>query len=276
MIEEPGIGRGSPGGSNDFHGLAGDGNRLAVETANARRSEVEGAGGRSDACPPEDLVRHPVADPGESLLHEKNSLDRGTAMSAEKAGYERVGESWFEDIRWSILPPGGRSLSAPQAEASEFPRVPESKGCGWCAEHKMMVAGGDERGVFQSKGTGHPKVNGKPGSAGEEKGQALSMSFRGFQNGSREMGKNRRWVGLTEDAGITGEVDLSDGLTESRGPSAPVEFDFRQFRHPGLLRGLRFPGQGQGQVQGESGSLPGSGADPDVSAHDLGDLAANG
>jgi hypothetical protein len=38
-------------------------------------------------CPPENFIRHPIADAGEALLIEENSLDRSAAMSPNELGH---------------------------------------------------------------------------------------------------------------------------------------------------------------------------------------------
>ncbi len=94
--------------------------RGVKECVALRRSQFAGEYGRMNSAPPKNLIRHPIADPRETTLHEQDGFDRRFAMPIQKLLDETPVECMRNDF-WNIgRPPIGRDLSMMEADAAEL------------------------------------------------------------------------------------------------------------------------------------------------------------
>jgi len=112
VVEEPGVRWIVPGCADDFQGLARDAAGFFPESKALIRTERSTVGLGMELNSPEDLVGHPIADPGEDFLFEQERFDRGRSASLEETGDAGFGEPIGQNPWWKGVPPGWRRFSA--------------------------------------------------------------------------------------------------------------------------------------------------------------------
>jgi hypothetical protein len=74
MVKKPGVGWVGPIFADDAQGIGAHLADHRMETSLRARSQYTGMCRRVQSCSPENLIRHPIADTREALLHEEHSL----------------------------------------------------------------------------------------------------------------------------------------------------------------------------------------------------------
>src|SRR5205823_6675976 len=76
-----------------------------------------------DFRPPQDFVRHPVADSGKSGLHQYHSFNWRLAVTIKESSEKLAVEFFGHDLRHSILPPARCRCAVMKLHASKLPRI---------------------------------------------------------------------------------------------------------------------------------------------------------
>ena len=73
--------------------------------------------------PPENLIRHPIADPGEALLQEEQGFDRRPAVSPNELLEPAPSETGRVNLGSDRLPPWRRIFPMLKTHPAELPGV---------------------------------------------------------------------------------------------------------------------------------------------------------
>ena len=230
------------GGSDFFDGFAGDPAGLFPKFGDFSFRKRFDAAFWVDAGAPENFVGHPVADSGESFLHEQRGFDGNFFPSREKFFDEGAGEGAFLWLRRQIGPPGGSVLALMELDAAKLPRVMKDERALLLKQDEMIVFAGREVGGFGRELSSHAEMNAEPNVAGEteEHAFAVTFGFQEFRAGQRFL--HRVSIDAAGDAFLRVDVDARDCLSDSDIPASSVKFDFRQFGHDRMLTRDRMNG----------------------------------
>ena len=99
---------------------------------------------RRDPCPPENLIRHPVSNPGKAALQKKHSLNRRPGVSPNELAHYALGEfrrmNFRRAFRPTTLAPFSRDGSEPDQTAGRRERPAPA----FLLEHEVIVFSGFE------------------------------------------------------------------------------------------------------------------------------------
>src|SRR6202795_1702465 len=93
-------------------------------------------------CTPQNLVRHPVADSGKTVLHEQDAFDRRFPMSIHEVVDEFLVELPWGDFRRRTFPPIRFLIAVMKPNTAKLARVGENKRAVTLTQNEMIVFAG--------------------------------------------------------------------------------------------------------------------------------------
>lgn len=105
VVEEPRIGGRVPFSADDADGIAANGDGFVMEGGDFAGGEGASRAGGVDTRAPEDFVRHPVADAGETLLSQQDGFDWSAGVVEERFSDPCGRESPVSGLRGQGRPP---------------------------------------------------------------------------------------------------------------------------------------------------------------------------
>ncbi len=232
VVEEPGVGRIGPILADHLHRLRADLAERRMQLADRLRAERTGLGLRMKARAPQHLVGHPIADAGETFLHQQHGLDRRARAATQEDLDDPDGELRRKDGGRDLLPPRRDARALPELDAAELPRVDEDEFL--AAGHRqleMVVRRRLTIGLAGLEPAGHPEVHADPGLAGKSERHLLRRGEGLQELRARERPGQRLRVDAPADAGLRVEEDLRDLPADARLPASAEIFDFGEFGH---------------------------------------------
>jgi hypothetical protein len=116
----------------------------------------------AEPLPPQNFVRHPVADSRKPTLQKQNGLDRRFAMSIQELIDKLLIELRRGDLRRPPFPPI-RSFSAMmKPDATELPRISEDKRAFGLIKHEVVMFVRLKIPGFDANPPGHAEMNPEP------------------------------------------------------------------------------------------------------------------
>jgi hypothetical protein len=207
----------------------------------AEKGGIDSSGGRGGVTrdPPANLVRHPVADPGERGLVEEEGLEGGAGPSRQEFPEVGDGEAEIQDLRGEVAPRIEPRFV--EEDASELPVIGVDEGETGGAENEVIVLCGGVVRRSDDEAASHAEVKFEEGvwgamqgveprcgvhRAGENEQEAFAMCAAGGEDTVRERRLDLTGRGVAKDAGARMSVHRENALPETRLPNAAGEFDF--------------------------------------------------
>ena len=188
---------------------------------------------------PEDFVGHPVSDPGESVLIEKEALEGFAGMAFKNFRKAGPVEGGFVRLGREVGPPGGGGRALVKADATEFAVIGKDEGGMGKEEDKMVVLSRDHLGFGASEVPGHAQVETEPGIAGEPETELFPVGLGLEEAAAREAGKKAGGIGPAENPRAGMEMDGGDRFTDGEEPLFAEILDFGKFWHGGNQKDQR-------------------------------------
>src|SRR5690349_430428 len=183
------------------------------------------------ACSPENLVGHPVADPGKSLLHQEHPLDWCAGATGQERFQPCNGEGIRSERRWNFHPPCRLRLAVMEKHAAKLSRIRKHKRAFPLAQDYVIVLARSEVVRFDPKLTRHPQMNAQPPRFRESKQHLLAPCLGANQLRAEEGAVQRIKIVVPEDSLFRVEFNSEHAMTKPHIPSATMVLHFGKFRH---------------------------------------------
>lgn len=186
-----------------------------------------------DAGSPEDLIGHPVSDPGEGVLVEKEALEGFARMTPEDFREPGLVKGRLVGLGREVGPPVGGRCAPVKADPPEFPVIgKDERGMGEDKD-KVIVFARDHFRFAASKLPGHAEVEPEPAIPREPETELLAVGLGLQEAAAFEGGGQAGGLGPAENPGPGMELDGMDSLADGEEPLLAVKLDLGKFGHGG-------------------------------------------
>ena len=194
---------------------------------------------------PENLVRHPVTNPGKTFLVEQDRLDWSAAVSPNEQSHERETKLRRMQLGADRAPPSRFLRPLLETDPSKLAGIAKDQRLALLTQDEVIVLSRDKAGRLDPKIPAHPKMNPEPVailSAGPHdfaivfcKDEEQLFPFGGGTeqfSADKFVGDALR-IGAPENPLLGVKLHRQDSLAEPRVPPFAGEFHLCQFRHRG-------------------------------------------
>lgn len=186
-----------------------------------------------EAGSPEDLIGHPVSDPGEGVLVEKEALEGLAGMAPEDFRETGPVKGRLVGLGRKAGPPVGWGCTLVKADPAKFPVIgKDERGMGE-DEDQVIVFARDHFRLSASEVPGHAEVEAKPAIARELETELLAVGLSLQEAAAFEGGSKAGGFGPAENPGPGMEMNGIDGLAKGEEPLLAVKLDLGKFGHRG-------------------------------------------
>ncbi len=186
---------------------------------------------RRDPCPPENLIRHPVSNPGKAALQEKHSLNRRPGVSPNELAHYALAEFRRMDFRRAFRPPLWRLFPVMETNPTKLPGVAKDQCLQFLLEHEVIVLSRFKPSRLSAEIATHSEMNAEPVLAGEEEQHLFAAGDRAEKALPDELVLQLTDVATAKDPVLAMQSNREDVLSDPDVPSFPKIFDLGQLRH---------------------------------------------
>lgn len=198
------------------------------------------AAGR-DPGTPKNFVRHPVSNPGKSVLEKEDRLDRRAAVSPNELPYSRFGELNGRNFWRTRFPPAWRASPMMEADPAELPCIAENKRPLLLSQDEVIMLAGSKISRFHPELAAHSKMNPKPVVAGKNKEHLFAAGRGGAQLLACEATLESCNVRSPKQSLLPVQLYREDLVAHPGVPLFPKIFHLGQLRHRRRLDRSRPP-----------------------------------
>ncbi len=186
---------------------------------------------RRDPCPPENLIRHPVSNPGKAALQEKHSLNRRPGVSPNELAHYALGEFRRMNFRRAFRPPLRRLFPVMETNPAKLPGVAKDQRLQFLLEHEVIVFSWFEPSRLSAQVAAHSEMYAEPVVAREDEQHLFAASDRAEKPLPDELVLQLAYVATAEDPVLAVQSNCEDLLSDPDVPPFPKIFDLGQLRH---------------------------------------------
>ncbi len=231
LVDQPIGGRIGKIGTDDAERFARDKPRLLEQSRPPHRRQRAGQNGRRNLCAPKNLVGHPVPNPGKSILHQHDGLDRRARVTIEERVQKLLIEFVGGDIGSSRAPPIRLGLAMMKAHSPKETRIAENKGLPPLLQDEVIVFFRTESGGLRPQLSCHSQMNPDPVPAGKFEKHLFAARARAEESDSGQVFHDLPRIAPAKNPFPRMELHRNDLLAETAVPLLSKKFHLGQFRH---------------------------------------------